>query len=139
MLLPCALHFLLCALSCAWWLHGGAASRLKSPSLPIQPEREPLPFKGTSGCSFGGRSYPLEEKWHPDLGEPFGIMHCVQCHCEPQKSRRGKVSGKVNCKNTKQDCPTLDCDNPVQLAGHCCKTFQLSSSGKKSLGEIAFE
>lgn len=52
MLLPCALHSLLCALSCAWWLHGGAASRLKSPSLPIQPEREPLPFKGTSGMLF---------------------------------------------------------------------------------------
>lgn len=139
MLLPCALHSLLCALSCAWWLHGGAASRLKSPSLPIQPEREPLPFKGTSGCSFGGRFYSLEDKWHPDLGEPFGIMHCVQCHCEPQKSRRGKVSGKVNCKNIKQDCPALDCDNPVQLAGHCCKTCL--QGGKKQIDSVlnAFE
>uniref|UniRef100_A0A3Q0RUK2 Chordin n=1 Tax=Amphilophus citrinellus TaxID=61819 RepID=A0A3Q0RUK2_AMPCI len=122
MLLHHALHSLLCALSCAWWLHSGAASRLKSPSLPIQPEREPLPFKGSSGCSFGGHFYSLEDKWHPDLGEPFGIMHCVQCHCEPQKPRRGKMMGKVNCKNIKQDCPALDCDNPVQLAGHCCKT-----------------
>ncbi|XP_031591348.1 chordin isoform X1 [Oreochromis aureus] len=134
MLLPCALHSLLCALSCAWWLHGGAASRLKSPSLPIQPETEPLPFKGTSGCSFGGRFYSLEDKWHPDLGEPFGIMHCVQCHCEPQKSRRGKVSGKVNCKNIKQDCPALDCDNPVQLAGHCCKTCL--QGGKKQIDSV---
>ncbi|KAL3992334.1 growth arrest and DNA-damage-inducible protein [Sarotherodon galilaeus] len=134
MLLPCALHSLLCALSCAWWLHAGAASRLKSPSLPIQPETEPLPFKGTSGCSFGGRFYSLEDKWHPDLGEPFGIMHCVQCHCEPQKSRRGKVSGKVNCKNIKQDCPALDCDNPVQLAGHCCKTCL--QGGKKQIDSV---
>ena len=36
-----------------------------------------------SGCSFGGRFYSLEDTWHPDLGEPFGVMHCVQCHCEP--------------------------------------------------------
>lgn len=39
-----------------------------------------------------------------------------------QKSRRGKVFGKVNCKNIKQDCPNLDCDDPVLLPGHCCKT-----------------
>uniref|UniRef100_A0A667ZP86 Chordin n=1 Tax=Myripristis murdjan TaxID=586833 RepID=A0A667ZP86_9TELE len=75
-----------------------------------------------TGCSFGGRFYSLEDTWHPDLGEPFGIMHCVQCYCEPQKSRRGKVFGKVNCKNIKQDCPELDCDEPVLLPGHCCKT-----------------
>lgn len=36
-----------------------------------------------SGCSFGGRFYSLEDTWHPDLGEPFGVMHCVQCSCEP--------------------------------------------------------
>ncbi|XP_039881294.1 chordin isoform X1 [Simochromis diagramma] len=66
-------------------------------------------------------------------------MHCVQCHCEPQKSRRGKVSGKVNCKNIKQDCPALDCDNPVQLAGHCCKTCL--QGGKKQIDSVlnAFE
>uniref|UniRef100_A0AAQ6A4W7 Chordin n=1 Tax=Amphiprion ocellaris TaxID=80972 RepID=A0AAQ6A4W7_AMPOC len=73
-------------------------------------------------CSFGGRFYSLEDTWHPDLGEPFGVMHCVQCYCEPQKSRRGKVFGKVNCKNIKQDCPDPDCDDPILLPGHCCKT-----------------
>uniref|UniRef100_A0A3B4A8J8 Chordin n=1 Tax=Periophthalmus magnuspinnatus TaxID=409849 RepID=A0A3B4A8J8_9GOBI len=111
----------LCVLSCAW-LHTSAASRLKSPALPIQSEREPLPSKGLSGCSFGGRFYSLEDTWHPDLGEPFGVMHCVQCNCEPQKSRRGKVFGKVNCKNIKQDCPNPECEDPVLLPGHCCKT-----------------
>lgn len=116
-----ALRSLLCVLSCAW-LHTAAASRLKSPALPIQSEREPLPSKGLSGCSFGGRFYSLEDTWHPDLGEPFGVMHCVQCFCEPQKSRRGKVFGKVNCKNIKQDCPDPDCDDPVLRPGHCCKT-----------------
>uniref|UniRef100_A0A672Z8R9 Chordin n=1 Tax=Sphaeramia orbicularis TaxID=375764 RepID=A0A672Z8R9_9TELE len=75
-----------------------------------------------TGCSFGGQFYSLEDTWHPDLGEPFGIMHCVQCHCEPQKGRRGKVFGKVNCKNIKQDCPEPECDEPILLPGHCCKT-----------------
>ncbi|XP_056297650.1 chordin isoform X1 [Pseudoliparis swirei] len=113
---------LLCALSCAWPHRTRAASRLKaSSSLPIQSERDALPSKGLSGCSFGGRFYSLEDTWHPDLGEPFGVMHCVRCHCEP-KSRRGKVLGKVNCKNVKQDCPVLDCEEPVLLPGHCCRT-----------------
>uniref|UniRef100_A0A672Z9N8 Chordin n=1 Tax=Sphaeramia orbicularis TaxID=375764 RepID=A0A672Z9N8_9TELE len=118
---PRALRSLLCVLGCAW-LRTGAASRLKSPALPIQSERDPLPSKGLSGCSFGGQFYSLEDTWHPDLGEPFGIMHCVQCHCEPQKGRRGKVFGKVNCKNIKQDCPEPECDEPILLPGHCCKT-----------------
>uniref|UniRef100_A0A3P9IP14 Chordin n=1 Tax=Oryzias latipes TaxID=8090 RepID=A0A3P9IP14_ORYLA len=122
MLVPCALRSLLCVLSCAWWLHAGQASRLKSPTLPIQSEREPLASKELEECSFGGRSYSLEDTWHPDLGEPFGIMHCIQCYCEPQKHRRGKKSGKVNCKNIKQDCPDLDCDDPVLLPGNCCKS-----------------
>lgn len=43
-----ALRAALCVLGCAW-LHAGAASRLKSPALPIQSEREPLPSKGLSG------------------------------------------------------------------------------------------
>lgn len=52
MLLPRALRSWLCVLSCAW-LRAGAASRLKSPALPIQSEREPLPFKGLSGETHG--------------------------------------------------------------------------------------
>uniref|UniRef100_A0A4W4DT37 VWFC domain-containing protein n=1 Tax=Electrophorus electricus TaxID=8005 RepID=A0A4W4DT37_ELEEL len=111
----------LCVLSGAW-LPSGQASRMKSPALPIQSEREPLPSKGVSGCSFGGRFYSLEDTWHPDLGDPFGVMHCVMCYCEPQRSRRGKVFGKVSCKNIKQDCPEPNCDEPVLLPGQCCKT-----------------
>lgn len=37
----------------------------------------------SAGCAFGGQFYALEETWHPDLGEPFGVMRCVICHCEP--------------------------------------------------------
>ncbi|KAI4795250.1 hypothetical protein KUCAC02_031538, partial [Chaenocephalus aceratus] len=129
MLGPLALRSLLCVLSCAWLRTG--ASRLKSPALPIQSEREPLPSKGLAGCSFGGRYYSLEDTWHPDLGEPFGVMHCVQCYCETQKSRRGKVFGKVNCKNIKQDCPVLDCPDPVLRPGHCCKTCPIGDFDRK--------
>ncbi|XP_029964425.1 chordin [Salarias fasciatus] len=122
------LRTVLCALSCASWL---LAQRLKSPALPIQSEREPLPSKGLSGCSFGGRFYSLDDTWHPDLGEPFGIMHCVQCFCESQKGRRGKVLGKVNCRNIKQDCPDPDCEDPVLLPGDCCKTCPQDAVEKK--------
>ncbi|CAL8350433.1 unnamed protein product [Lota lota] len=127
-----ALRALLLLLTCAW-LHSAAASRLKSPALPIQSEKELMPSKGLSGCSFGGWFYSLEDTWHPDLGEPFGVMHCVQCFCEPQKSRRGKVFGKVNCKNIKQDCQEPDCDHPILLPGHCCKTCPKGGGDKESL------
>ncbi|XP_053160350.1 chordin isoform X2 [Hemicordylus capensis] len=99
-----------------------AASRPPKPLLPIQPESDPLPSKGAAGCSFGGRFYALEDTWHPDLGDPFGIMHCVVCSCEPQRNRRGKPTGKVSCKNIKHDCPTPMCNDAVLLPGHCCRT-----------------
>uniref|UniRef100_A0A665V0Y2 Chordin n=1 Tax=Echeneis naucrates TaxID=173247 RepID=A0A665V0Y2_ECHNA len=100
-----------------------AMSQTPKLGLKLCPEPRPdRPRVCVSGCPFGGRFYSLEDTWHPDLGEPFGVMHCVQCHCEPQKSRRGKVFGKVNCKNIKQDCPNPNCDNPILLPGHCCKT-----------------
>lgn len=51
-----ALRAALCVLGCAW-LHAGAASRLKSPALPIQSEREPLPSKGLSGENRRVRVY----------------------------------------------------------------------------------
>uniref|UniRef100_A0A8D3E0Q6 Chordin n=1 Tax=Scophthalmus maximus TaxID=52904 RepID=A0A8D3E0Q6_SCOMX len=91
-------------------------------SFQSPPDMPGLSGVFVAGCSFGGRFYSLADMWHPDLGEPFGVMHCVQCLCEPQKSRRGKVFGKVNCKNIKQDCPDPNCDDPVLLPGHCCKT-----------------
>uniref|UniRef100_A0A8C5ULX6 Chordin n=7 Tax=Passeriformes TaxID=9126 RepID=A0A8C5ULX6_9PASS len=76
----------------------------------------------SAGCAFGGHFYALEETWHPDLGEPFGVMRCVICHCEPQRNHRGKPVGKVNCKNMKQDCPVPACPRATLLPGHCCHT-----------------
>nr|XP_025950552.1 chordin isoform X1 [Dromaius novaehollandiae] len=49
-------------------------------------------------------------------------MRCVICHCEPQRNRRGKPLGKVNCKNMKQDCPVPACPRATLLPGHCCQT-----------------
>ncbi|XP_038039621.1 chordin isoform X1 [Anas platyrhynchos] len=91
-------------------------------ALPIRPDTEPLPPGGAAGCAFGGHFYALDETWHPDLGEPFGVMRCVICHCEPQRNHRGKAAGKVNCKNMKQDCPVPACPRATLLPGHCCHT-----------------
>ncbi|XP_065495745.1 chordin isoform X1 [Caloenas nicobarica] len=99
----------------------GRAARPKL-ALPIRPDTDPLPPGGAAGCAFGGHFYALDETWHPDLGEPFGIMRCVICHCEPQRNRRGKPVGKVNCKNMKQDCPVPTCPRATLLPGHCCHT-----------------
>ncbi|XP_048838240.1 chordin [Brienomyrus brachyistius] len=126
---------LLCALCCAL-MRCGLASRMKPPALPIQSEKEAPPSKGASGCSFGGRFYSLEDSWHPDLGEPFGIMHCVQCYCEPQRNRRGKVYGKVSCKNIKQDCPEPSCEDPVLLPGRCCKICPKGEEEKKQVESV---
>lgn len=109
----------------------------EAPALPIRSEKEPLPVRGAAGatgqrppakpvpagCSFGGKVYALDETWHPDLGEPFGVMRCVLCACEaPQWARRGRGPGRVSCKNIKPQCPTLACRQPRQLPGHCCQT-----------------
>uniref|UniRef100_A0A8K9XZ38 Chordin n=1 Tax=Oncorhynchus mykiss TaxID=8022 RepID=A0A8K9XZ38_ONCMY len=86
-----------------------------------------------AGCSFGGRFYSLEDTWHPDLGEPFGVMHCVKCYCETQRGRKGKVLGKVSCKNVKRDCPEPSCDAPVLLPGQCCKTCPKGDADRKQV------
>ncbi|XP_035873685.1 chordin isoform X2 [Phyllostomus discolor] len=94
------------------------------PPLPIRPEEEPLPIPGATGCAFGEKVYALDETWHPDLGEPFGVMRCMLCACEtqPQRGPRSKGPGKVSCKNIKPECPTPSCGEPRQLPGHCCQT-----------------
>ncbi|XP_054940206.1 chordin isoform X9 [Physeter macrocephalus] len=111
------------------------------PALPIRPEKEPLPIRGAAGCSFGGKVYALDETWHPDLGEPFGVMRCVLCACEaPQWGRRARGAGRVSCKNIKPECPTLACGQPRQLPGHCCQTCpQERSDPEKQPTGLAFE
>ncbi|XP_062900926.1 chordin [Mobula hypostoma] len=96
--------------------------RPKIQPLPIQAEDDLVHSKGVAGCSFGGKLYALRDTWHPDLGQPFGVMHCVICHCEPQRNRRGKIHGKVSCRNIKHDCREPPCHDAILLPGHCCKT-----------------
>ncbi|XP_032450473.1 chordin-like [Lynx canadensis] len=111
------------------------------PALPIRSEKEPLPIRGAAGCSFGGKVYALDETWHPDLGEPFGVMRCVLCACEaPQWGRRSRGPGRVSCKNIKPECPTLACVQPRQLPGHCCQTCPQERSGpERQPTGLAFE
>uniref|UniRef100_A0A2K5RBX1 Chordin n=1 Tax=Cebus imitator TaxID=2715852 RepID=A0A2K5RBX1_CEBIM len=111
------------------------------PALPIRSEKEPLPVRGATGCSFGGKVYALDETWHPDLGEPFGVMRCVLCACEaPQWGRRTRGPGRVSCKNIKPECPTLACGQPRQLPGHCCQTCpQERSSSERQPSGLSFE
>ncbi|KAM6159501.1 chordin isoform 2-T2 [Erethizon dorsatum] len=111
------------------------------PALPIRPEKEPLPVRGAAGCSFGGKVYAVDETWHPDLGEPFGVMRCVLCACEaPQWVRRGRGPGRVSCKNIKPECPTLACGQPRQLPGHCCQTCpQERSNLEQTPPNLSFE
>ncbi|KAM7321810.1 hypothetical protein ACRRTK_018651 [Alexandromys fortis] len=107
------------------------------PALPIRSEKEPLPVRGAAGCSFGGKVYALDETWHPDLGEPFGVMRCVLCACEaPQWARRGRGPGRVSCKNIKPQCPTLACRQPRQLPGHCCQTCPQGRVEGSTLGSV---
>ncbi|KAM6222797.1 chordin isoform 2-T2 [Rhynchocyon petersi] len=112
------------------------------PALPIRPEKEPLPVRGAAGCSFGGKVYALDETWHPDLGEPFGVMRCVLCACEVQSQwgRRARGLGRVSCKNIKPECPALTCRQPRQLPGHCCQTCPPERSGpERQPSGLAFE
>uniref|UniRef100_F6QCB5 Chordin n=1 Tax=Macaca mulatta TaxID=9544 RepID=F6QCB5_MACMU len=111
------------------------------PALPIRSEKEPLPVRGAAGCSFGGKVYALDETWHPDLGEPFGVMRCVLCACEAlQWGRRTRGPGRVTCKNIKPECPTLACGQPRQLPGHCCQTCpQERSSSERQPSGLSFE
>ncbi|XP_016862881.1 chordin isoform X6 [Homo sapiens] len=111
------------------------------PVLPIRSEKEPLPVRGAAGCTFGGKVYALDETWHPDLGEPFGVMRCVLCACEaPQWGRRTRGPGRVSCKNIKPECPTPACGQPRQLPGHCCQTCpQERSSSERQPSGLSFE
>ncbi|XP_007663441.1 chordin isoform X2 [Ornithorhynchus anatinus] len=109
--------------------------------LPIRPEKDLLPARGSAGCSFGGKVYALEETWHPDLGEPFGVMRCVLCACElPPRGRRGKGPGRVSCKNIKPECPVLACGQPRLLPGHCCHSCpQEPTTPERTPAALAFE
>ncbi|CAD6216074.1 GSCOCG00011273001-RA-CDS [Cotesia congregata] len=48
-------------------------------------------------------------------------MYCIKCECIPiQKKRR--IVARVQCRNIKNECPKLNCEEPVLLPGKCCKS-----------------
>ncbi|XP_019637865.1 PREDICTED: chordin-like [Branchiostoma belcheri] len=102
-------------------LLAAATVRASSSLIPINSDDGQGTKDTVPGCSFGGKYYGMREEWHPDLGEPFGIMFCIRCRCV-QTSRKGKVDGRVSCKNIKKECPILTCPNPVISPKQCCST-----------------
>ncbi|XP_049737287.1 chordin isoform X2 [Elephas maximus indicus] len=115
----------------------GPAGSARQAGAGQRPPAKPVP----AGCSFGGKVYALDETWHPDLGEPFGVMRCVLCACEAfQWGRRARGPGRVSCKNIKPECPALTCRQPRQLPGHCCQSCPQERSGSEGKPSgLAFE
>ncbi|XP_036140882.1 dorsal-ventral patterning protein Sog [Monomorium pharaonis] len=72
-------------------------------------------------CTFGKQIRELGSTWFADLGPPFGVMYCIKCECIPVQKKR-RIIARVQCRNIKNECPKLTCDEPVLLPGRCCKS-----------------
>lgn len=82
-------------------------------------------------CQFGRELHELKSKWHPNLGEPFGVMYCIECECEPvvkfiadthrRQLKRRHIVGHPKCRPINEECPEVTCDEPIQMPGKCCK------------------
>ncbi|XP_054013502.1 dorsal-ventral patterning protein Sog [Hylaeus anthracinus] len=72
-------------------------------------------------CTFGKQIRELGSTWFADLGPPFGVMYCIKCECIPVQKKR-RIVARVHCRNIKNECPKLTCDEPVLLPGRCCKS-----------------
>ncbi|XP_038068738.1 zonadhesin-like isoform X3 [Patiria miniata] len=65
------------------------------PTCPAAPTAGPP-------CTFDGMEYTEGQQWRKDK--------CTLCEC---------TAGTVKC--TADQCPPLDCDNPVTVKGECCR------------------
>lgn len=111
-------------------------------------KKSPPPLRGffyshghdrqSSVCEFGRSTFELEEIWQPDLGPPFGVMHCIQCECVPVHRKR-RVVGRVRCRDIKRDCPKPTCKEPVLLEGQCCKTCVTDKNIQKPRSSLKIE
>ncbi|XP_020300569.1 dorsal-ventral patterning protein Sog isoform X2 [Pseudomyrmex gracilis] len=72
-------------------------------------------------CTFGKHIRELGSMWFADLGPPFGVMYCIKCECIPVQKKR-RIIARVQCRNIKNECPKLTCNEPVLLPGRCCKS-----------------
>ncbi|KAK9877068.1 hypothetical protein WA026_016094 [Henosepilachna vigintioctopunctata] len=71
-------------------------------------------------CTFGNQVRELGSQWVPDLGFPFGVLHCMKCECV-QLQRKRRIVAKVQCRSIQNECPEITCTNPVLHKGRCCK------------------
>ncbi|XP_031627582.1 dorsal-ventral patterning protein Sog isoform X2 [Contarinia nasturtii] len=85
-------------------------------------------------CLFGKTLRELGSKWYADLGPPFGVMYCIECSCIPVTKRR-RIVARVQCRNIKNECPKLDCDEPLQLPGKCCKVCPGKANEQQELAQ----
>lgn len=105
---------LLVLVYCPMTLHGRRVAPLMEDDWARRPHR-------ATECTFGKQIRELGSTWHPDLGPPFGVMFCIKCECVPiQKKKR--IIARVQCRNIKNECQKLMCDEPVLLPGRCCKS-----------------
>lgn len=77
---------------------------------------------GLSHCTFGNQTFEVDDRWKPNLGPPFGLLVCIRCECLSVHRKNNRTVTRVKCKNMKSECPKLDCDDPVLLPNHCCKS-----------------
>lgn len=75
-----------------------------------------------SHCTFGNQNFAVDDRWKPNLGPPFGLLVCMRCECLSVHRKNNRTVTRVKCKNMKSECPKLDCDEPVLLPDHCCKS-----------------
>nr|CAB3230727.1 chordin [Phallusia mammillata] len=95
--------------------------------FPLRPEmgRGGPIRSGVRGCTFGLKYHAIGSSWHPNLGNTFGIMFCVTCHCvkveEPMASPFQVGRSKVMCHDVRKDCEPVTCKNAKVPRGECCK------------------
>ncbi|KAM0726218.1 Dorsal-ventral patterning protein Sog [Formica fusca] len=100
--------------SCPLALHARKVAPLIEDDWARRPHR-------AAECTFGKQIRELGSVWFADLGPPFGIMYCIKCECIPVQKKR-RIIARVQCRNIKNECPKLTCDEPVLLPGRCCKS-----------------
>ncbi|CAH0554512.1 unnamed protein product [Brassicogethes aeneus] len=71
-------------------------------------------------CVFGKDVKELGTQWTPDLGVPIGVLYCMRCECVALQRKR-RIVARVQCRNIKNECPEVTCDDPVLKPGSCCK------------------
>lgn len=63
----------------------------------------------------------------------FAILSVFSVFISLQVTKRRRIVARVQCRNIKNECPKLDCDEPVQLPGKCCKACPGKTNGKDFL------